>query len=155
MILDQAIFAKNSMMGYNGSSLFLRTFGVDLNMLPSLETESVVISDNWLRQQVETIKNVRKAYLEAEANEKIKTALSWKADSLHVPIPVGTQALYYGDGKKCGMGWHCSVRIIDRKGVEYTVKHGKSLISVHKRDIRKFRSSHNFEKKRKGKREKN
>ena len=80
------------MMDYNANSPFLRTFGVDAILLPSLETESVVITDNWVRDQIENIKKVRKAYLEAEADERIKAALNRKADSFHQPISVGAQA---------------------------------------------------------------
>ncbi len=95
---------------------------------------------------MDTIKKVRKAYLEAEANERIKAARNRKSDSFDEPIPVGSQAMFYRDGKKGEKGWHGPGRIIDRDGADYTIKHGRNLISVDKRDIRNFRSSFEFEK---------
>ncbi len=145
MVLHRAIFAKNSMMNLNGYSPFLRTFGVDVSIIPSIETESVVITDVWVKEQMDAVHKVRKAFLEAESDQRIKAAMNRKADPYHIPLPIGSQAMYYRDGKKGEKGWHGPGKIIDRDGSEYTIKHGRNLLSIHKRDIRKFRSSVEFE----------
>ncbi len=53
--------------------------------------------------------------------------------------------MYYRDGQKSEKGWNGPGKVIDRNGSDYTIKHGKQLISAHARDVRKFLSRRRFE----------
>ncbi len=98
-----------------------------------------------MRKQFEGIQKVKKAYLQAESDERIRTALKRKADPYQPPIPLGRDVMYYRDGQKSEKGWNGPGKVIDRNGSDYTIKHGKQLISAHAREVRKFLTRKRFE----------
>ncbi len=68
--LCHALFAKNALLDFHGYSPFLRVCGRQGNAIPGLEHDNVVIRDEWVKKQFEGIQKVKKAYLQAESDEK-------------------------------------------------------------------------------------
>ena len=106
MAMSHALFAKNSLMDYNGYSLFMRVFGKQLNIVAGIERESVTITDPWVAKQMKEMQQVKKAYLPAEADERLAASMKRRVDPYNAPISVGTDVMYYTDGQKSQKGWH-------------------------------------------------
>ena len=97
-----------------------------------------------VKVRIQTIQKTREAYLQAESDEKIRTAINRKADPVMPRIDLGEEVLYYRDGQKDVKDWHGPARLIDKSSNEFTLKCGKQIISAHPRDVRKFRNCKNL-----------
>ncbi len=139
-----ALYAKNSLLDFHGYSPFMRVYGRQGRTILGIEHDKVVIRDEWVKKQFEGIQKDRKAYLQAESDEKIRTVLKRKADPYQSHIPLGTDVMYYRDDQKCEKGWNGPGKVKDRNGSDYTIKHGKQLISAQARDVRKFLTRKRF-----------
>ena len=137
-VLQHSIFAKNALLDHKGYSPLMRVYGRLPNVVPGLEDDHVVIAEPVVERGVEIMRRTREAYLKAECDEKIKLALAHKADPYMPRIDVGEEVMYYRDGQKCKKGWHGPARVLERTSNDYTLKHGKAIISCHPRDIRKI-----------------
>ncbi len=92
----------------------MRVFGKQMNVVAGIEHESVTITDPWVKKQMNEIQQVKTAYLQSEADERIAAAMRRKADPYQAPISIGTDVMYYRDGQKNHKGWHGPGKVIDR-----------------------------------------
>ncbi len=98
--ISHALFAKNALLDYKGYSPFMCVYGKQVNVVPGIEQENVVITDPWVNNQVKSIQQVKKAYLQSAADERLAAAMKRRADTYQAPIGRGTDVMYYRDGQK-------------------------------------------------------
>ena len=137
-----AVSAKNSLSGHQGYSPNMLIFGKNTNFpnvltneLPAMETG---ISSATVENNLRTMNNARKAFVEAECSEKIKRALKHRVRSCNDAVFENGDKVYYKrnnnprwKGPGCVIGQD-NKNVIVKHGGETVRVHPASLIHVHK-----------------------
>ena len=128
-----AVSAKNSLIGHQGYSPNMLVFGKNTNFpnvltneLPALETK---ISSKTVEDNLKTMNNARKAFIQAESSEKIKRALKHRIRSCNDAVFDKGDKVYYKRNKD--RRWKGPASVIGQDNKNVIIKHGGETIRVH------------------------
>jgi hypothetical protein len=128
-----AVSSKNSLHGHNGYSPNTLVFGKNPNFpsvmtdkLPALTAEN--LSDT-VENNLKAMRVAREGFIQAEASERIKRALSHNIRSSSEAQFVNGEKVFFKrrDNKR----WHGPGTVIGQEGKQVLVKNGGELIRVH------------------------
>ena len=137
--LANAISAKNSLYNYNGFSPIQLVTGSLPNLpnvlnkaLPALEDTSTVVSNH-----LNAMNLARRAFMQAEASEKISRALKHPVRATEENFDNGEKVYYKVTGES---NWRGPARVVGQLGTRVLVMHGSRLHRCHINAVIKLQS---------------
>ena len=132
IVLQHAVFAKNSLANNDGFSPFQVAFGfgphvpsVLTNKLPALECETTC---EVVAQNLNALHKSRKLFIEADCSNRIRRALKAKVVTDKGPFVTGNSVFYKRDGEP---KWRGPAKVIGQESSVVFVRHGGRVVKVH------------------------
>ena len=134
LALQQALFAKNSLMNFSGFAPYQLVFGrlpnlpsVMTSKLPALESPTL----DTVAKHLAGLSEARSAFVQAESSERVKRALRHNVRESNHELKNGQEVLYQRDNQWKGPG-----KIIGIDGKVVIIRHGGYICKVHTSKIR-------------------
>jgi len=130
-MLCWANMARNSLQMWNGYSSHQLVFGINPN-LPGVMTDQVpafdgVTSSETFAKHLNVLHTSRKAYIESEANERIRRALRSKVRASEQVYSNGDRVFYKREGRERWLG---PAKVVFQDGKVVFVRHGGVFVRV-------------------------